>query len=65
MSEATEAEVKSLVVKSEVKRILKDLEHQTASDFPDALSQQVEQLIRGAAQRAAANGRKQVRRCDL
>jgi hypothetical protein len=65
MSEATETEAKCLVVKGEVKRVLKDLEHHTAGDFPDALSQQVEQLIRSAAKRAAANGRKQVRRCDL
>lgn len=60
-----QAETKSVVVKSEVKRIIKELNHQTASDFVDTLSQQVDAMIRTAVKRAADNGRKQVRSHDL
>lgn len=55
----------SLVVKTEVKRMLKDMDHQTAGDFVDAVNDAVRKLIVRAGQRAADNGRKQVRPCDL
>ena len=58
-------EQRCLVVKAEVKRIIKELDHQTASDFADALSRHVEHVVRAAVKRAAANGRKQVRGYDL
>lgn len=56
---------RSFVVKAEVKRVIKELDHQTAGDFTEALSQRVETLVRDAAKRAADNGRKQVRGYDL
>lgn len=56
---------RSFVVKSEVQRIIKDLAHQTGGDFTDALSRQVETMIRRAVKRAADNGRKKVRGHDL
>ena len=57
--------VASLVVKAEVKRMLKDMDHQTAGDFVDAVNETVRKLLVRAGQRAADNGRKQVRPCDL
>lgn len=60
-----DAKVPSLVVKTEVKRVLKDLDHQTAGDFVDAVNDKLRAMIVRAGQRAADNGRKQVRPCDL
>lgn len=55
----------SLIIKAEVKRRIKQMEGQTAGDFPDALNQKVETIVKEAVGRAQANGRKQVRGCDL
>jgi histone H3/H4 len=54
-----------LVVQSKVKDLLKGLGMMTAGDFADALSGQVEGLVKAAAARAKANGRKTVRGADL
>jgi len=62
MTEETNA---SLIIKAEVKRRIKDMEHQTGGDFPDALNKRVERIVKDAVSRAHANGRKQVRGCDL
>ena len=63
--QAESVETRNVIVKAEVKRMIKELEHQTASDFTDALNRQVEQMIQAAVRRAGDNGRKQVRSCDL
>ena len=56
-------EVECLVVKSKVKEYVKDLN--VAGDFADALSKEVEGLIKKASARAKANGRKTVQARDL
>lgn len=60
-----DATPKTYLVKAEIKRLIKRLDHQTAGDFLDALNALVGDLVEGAITRAAANGRKQVRACDL
>lgn len=55
----------SYVVASKVKDLLKSLNLMTAGDFADALSSEVEGLVKKAAKRAQANGRKTVRGDDL
>lgn len=52
-----------LVVKSAVKDALDD--KNVASDFYEALDEEVEELLEDAAQRADANGRKTVQPRDL
>jgi len=52
-----------LVVKSAVKEALD--EHNVASDFYDALDEEVEELLEDAAARAEANDRKTVQSRDL
>jgi histone H3/H4 len=55
----------SLVVGSKVKDTVKAAGCNTAGDFADALSAEVACLIKKAAERAQANGRKTVRAADL
>jgi len=54
---------KLLVVSSKIKEAAKDMN--IGSDFPEALSREVEALIQQAAKRAKANGRKTVKAKDL
>ena len=54
-----------LVVQSKVKELLKELGMNTAGDFADALSKEVTGLVKRAAARSKANGRKTVRGTDL
>jgi hypothetical protein len=58
-------ERRSVLVKAEIKRMLKDMNHQVAGDFIEALNQQVCLLITQASVRADRNGRKQIRSHDL
>ena len=55
----------SYVVASKVKDLLKGLGMMTAGDLADALSKELEGLVKKAAKRADANGRKTVRGDDL
>ena len=55
----------NLVVTSKVKDAIKSEGYNTASDFPDALSQRVSSMIKEATRRAKANGRKTVRPEDI
>lgn len=52
-----------LIVKAAVKDALAD--HNVASDFYDALDEEVEELLEDAAERAEANDRKTVQPRDL
>ena len=52
-----------LVVKSKIKDFVKDMN--VAGDFADALSKEVERLIKNAVARAKSNGRKTVQDRDL
>ena len=52
-----------LIVKAAVKEYLDD--KNVASDFYDALDEEVQDLLDGAARRAEANGRKTVQPRDL
>ncbi len=54
-----------LVVQSKVKETIKKHGMNTAGDFVEALSKEVEALIKKAVERAKANGRKTVRAADL
>lgn len=55
----------SYVVGSKVKALIKDHGGNTAGDFVDALSGEVEAMVAKAVARAKANGRKTVRANDL
>ncbi len=55
----------SLVVGSKVKDAIKAEGCNTAGDLTDALSAEVAGLVKKAAARAKANGRKTVRAADL
>ena len=55
----------SYVVASKVKELLKSMGLMTSGDLPDALSKEVEGLLRQAGKRAEANGRKTVQDRDL
>ena len=55
----------SYVVASKVKELLKGMGMMTAGDFPDALSKEVEGLVKKAAGRAKANDRVTVGPRDL
>ncbi len=55
----------SLVVGSKVKEAVKAAGCNTAGDLVDALSNKVAKLIKEAAERAKANGRKTVRAVDI
>jgi histone H3/H4 len=52
-----------LIVQSAVKETLTD--HNVSADFYGALDEEVEELLEGAAQRAADNDRKTVQARDL
>lgn len=52
-----------LIVQSAVKEALDD--HNVASDFYDALDEEVEELLEEAAERASGNDRKTVQPRDL
>ncbi|MDD4250925.1 MAG: hypothetical protein PHX27_01900 [Candidatus ainarchaeum sp.] len=54
-----------LVVTSKVKEAIKTQGCNTASDAVDALSAKVNQMVKDAAERAKANGRKTVRGIDF
>ena len=54
---------KLLVVSSKIKQAVKGMS--IGSDFAEALSKEVEALIKEAAKRAKANGRKTVKAKDL
>ncbi len=54
-----------LVVQSKVKEVVKKADVNVAGDFADALSTKVDGMIREAANRAKANGRKTLRSYDL
>lgn len=54
-----------LVVESKVKEVIKTAEMNCASDFTDALSIEVEALVKKACARAKSNDRKTVRPGDL
>lgn len=53
----------SVIVKSKIKEVASD--HNVAGDFADALDEEVRQLVKDAAQRAEANGRKTLMAKDL
>jgi len=55
----------SYVVASKVKELLKGMNMMTAGDFADALSKEVESMVKRAGKRAEANGRKTVQDRDL
>lgn len=63
--EAKSDETKSLIIKAEIKRYIKDKDGQTAGDLADALNEKVMALIDSAIVRAQKNGRKLVRPYDL
>jgi histone H3/H4 len=56
-----------IIIKSRIKDYaeLNNLKFQVASDFPDALSKEVERIIKKACERAQANGRKTIMAKDL
>ncbi len=53
------------VVASKIKEIVKKENMNMASDFAEALSGKVEELVKAAVKRAQGNGRKTVRAVDL
>lgn len=55
----------SYVVASKVKELLKSMGMMTAGEFPDALSKEIEALVKRAGKRAEDNGRKTVQARDL
>lgn len=55
----------SYVVGSKVKALIKEKGGNTAGDFVDALSTEIEGMVAKAVERAKANGRKTVRANDL
>jgi histone H3/H4 len=52
-----------LIVKSKIKEAVKELN--VSSDVPEALSKKVEHLLKEAAERAKANGRRTLQARDL
>lgn len=54
-----------LVIGTQVRRILKEAGHRTASNFVEELNIIVHELISAAVQRAEANGRRTVQAYDL
>lgn len=56
---------KSVIIKTEIKRVIKDKDGLTAGDFVDALNEKVIGLVDAAVVRAQANGRKLVKPTDL
>lgn len=54
-----------LIYKSRIKDVIKEKDLLCDGDLPDAVSQEVSNLLDKAAQRAQENGRKTVRPVDL
>ncbi|MEM2121552.1 MAG: DUF1931 domain-containing protein [Candidatus Woesearchaeota archaeon] len=56
-----------IIIKSRIKDYaeLNNKKFQVASDFPDALSQEVIRIIKKACERAEANGRKTIMAKDI
>ena len=52
----------SLVVRSKIKSAT---ELNVASEFAEALSEEVNRIIKKAEERAKANGRKTLKKCDI
>ncbi|MGC9311021.1 MAG: hypothetical protein ACP5E4_04855 [Candidatus Aenigmatarchaeota archaeon] len=57
--------VEMLVVQSKIKDVARKMDVNMAGDFTEALSKKVEAMIKGAGNRAKANGRKTLRGYDL
>ncbi len=53
----------SIIVRSKIKTVVEDLN--VSGDFGDALNDKVVALIKEAAGRTKANGRKTLKPCDL
>jgi len=53
------------VVSSKIKEIIKKENMNMASNFADALSKKVEEIVKEAIKRSKGNGRKTVREIDL
>jgi histone H3/H4 len=62
---ANAGEDDQLVIGTQVRRILKDAGHRTASNFVEELNIVVHELIDAAIRRAEANGRRTVQAYDL
>jgi histone H3/H4 len=65
MTFANAGEDDQLVIGTQVRRILKDAGHRTASNFVEELNIVVHELIDAAIRRAEANGRRTVQAYDL
>ena len=65
MTELSEAEVRSLVVASKVKDVIKAHDLQTAGEAIDALNKRVIAMIDDAIARAKQNNRKTVKAQDF
>lgn len=52
-----------LIVKSKIKSVVKDLN--VSSDVPEALNKKVEMLLKEAAERTKANGRRTLQARDI
>lgn len=52
-----------LIIKSKIKSAVPDMS--VAGEVPDALNKKVHQILKGAAERAKANGRRTVQARDL
>jgi histone H3/H4 len=55
----------NLVVKSEVKRLVKEMDYRLGEEGMNALNSQVEELIKKAAERAKGNNRKTIMAQDI
>ena len=53
------------VVKSEVKRIVKEMDYRMGEEALTALSDRVEEMVKKAAERAKANNRKTIMAQDI
>ena len=65
MTELSAEEIRSLVVASKVKDVIKAQDLQTAGEAIDALNKRVQALIEDAIARAKANNRKTVKASDF
>ena len=55
--------IQMLVVKAKIKDVVKD--HNVASDFAEALDEEVKRLVKKAEERAEANNRRTIMAKDL
>lgn len=65
MSDAEKIELAEFVVKSKVKALIKEAGMRSSDDIWDELGHQVSRAVKIAVRRAAANGRKTVKACDI